>query len=298
MSLTTTQHHRGLLGLGRRVWSRLSAVVVVALLLGACTMPEVPGMPDLGEMPDLARLTDIPGVPRELAEVPGILEELGLGDLADLENLPGVDSLPFLQSEPGSLVLRGPVERALRVGETIPGTDMVLTSINQDGAVFEIAGMRSVRTYADSLDFDGAWTGVEGVTYHLRLRLYQIGRDRVRAAGVHQLAIADINPVMAAGEDGAFAPAGRELSFPTTWGLDPGEAIPGTTFTYVGPNDRGAEFAGLGEGIYPYHKVGDSVRWRGNLRRDMPADFQLRMLAYGENSARVGGIVSVYLPAP
>ncbi|MEX1018326.1 MAG: hypothetical protein WDZ49_01630 [Litorilinea sp.] len=285
--------------LWQQMWRRLWMLILPALLVGACTMPNVPGMPELSDMPeipDLTRLTDIPGIPRELADVPNLLQELGLGDLANLEDLPGLDTLPFLRSEPGALVLRGPVERGVQVGERIPGTDIVLQGITEEGAVFEIAGMRSVRTYADSLDFDGDWPGVPGVSYNLRLRLYQISRDRVRAAGVHQVGILNVAPVVGGAQPGT--PAGQELSFPSTWGLAPGAAIPGTTFTYVGVHERGAEIGGLGEGIYPYHKLGDSVRWHGQLRPDIAADYQLRMLAYGADSARVGGIVTIYLPAP
>lgn len=275
--------------------SRIMILLVCAGLLAACALPGISELRNIPGMPDLARLTDIPGIPRELADVPNLLEDLNLGDLANLENLPGIDTLPFLRTPPGALVLRGPVERNLRIGDGLAGTDIVLSGIEPDGAVFEIAGMRSVRTYADSLDFDGGWAGLEGVSYNLRLRVYQITNNSVRAAGVQQLVVPNVAPVAT----GTVAADNRiELSFPVTWGLAPGEAILGTTLRYVGMQERGAEFAGLGDGVFPFHKIGDSLRWRGNLRTDLAADYQLRVLAYGTDSARVGGVVSVWLPAP
>lgn len=280
-----------------RVWivSRIMILLVGAGLLAGCTLPGISDLRDIPGMPDLGRLTDIPGIPRELADVPNLLEDLNLGDLANLENLPGIDTLPFLRTPPGALALRGPVERNLRIGDGLAGTDIVLVGIEPDGAVFEIAGMRSVRTYADSLDFDGGWAGLEGVSYNLRLRVYQISNNSVRAAGVQQLVVPSVAPVATA----SIPVENRiELSFPVTWGLAPGEVIPGTTLRYVGMQERGAEFAGLGDGVFPFHKVGDSLRWRGNLRSDLPAEYQLRVLAYGSDSARVGGIVSVWLPSP
>lgn len=268
---------------------KLIVVLCLAAVLSACSMPQVPGMPDLG------RLTDIPGVPRELADMPELLQDLGLGELVDVDNLPGVDTLPFLRTQPGVLALRGPIEQRINVGERIPGTDIVLTGINEDGGVFEIAGMRSTRTYADSLDFDGAWPNVDGVQYSLRLRLYHIGRDSVRAAGVHQVEIRDIAPQPL--DQLSSLGQRTELSFLATWGMGLGEQIPGTTLRYVGQDDRGAEIGPVDDGMYPYHKVGDSVRWRGQLRPNIEVDYHLRMLSFGENSSRVGGIVNVRLPS-
>ena len=252
-------------------------------------------MPDLPGIPDLGRLTDIPGLPTELADVPNLLQDLGLGDLGNLEDLPGLDSLPFLRTQPGALVLRGPHERRIGVGQRIPGTDIVLRGITEDGAVFEIAGMRSVRTYADSLDFDGQWPGISGVSYNLRLRLYQIGRDSVRAVGVHQVEILNAVP-LASDPRSADMLMGTDLRFPATWGVTRGEMIPGTTLNFVGGHDRGAEIGGLGEGVYPYFKVGDSVRWQGQWRPEITVDYQLRVLAHGDDTARVGGTVRVFLP--
>lgn len=276
---------------------RLSGLVVVWLMisLAACSIPNIPQLPG---MPDLGQLPDIPGMPTELADMPGLLQDLGLGELVNLEELgldelPGLDSLPMLRTRPGALALRGPLERRIGLGEQIPGTDIVLVDIEPDGAVFQIAGLRSVRTYADSLDFDGSWGDVQGVEYSLRLRIYQIGRDSIRAAGVHQLEILESNPQPTGPIVGS---RGRtELRFPVTWGVNRGAGIPGTTLRYVGSHERGGEIGPVDDDVYPYHKVGDSIRWRGEQRPNVHTDYQLRMLSYGEQSARVGGMVVVTL---
>jgi hypothetical protein len=41
-----------------------------------------------------------------------------------------------------------------------------------------------------------------------------------------------------------------------------GETIPGTTLTFLGRTDEGAQFGGI-DG-YPFRKLGDSVVWRGS----------------------------------
>ena len=178
-----------------------------------------------------------------------MLQDLGLPDLSEIVGLPGEESLPSLIQSDGGIVFRGPSEKRINVGMRIPGTDILLTHIGEDGAEFEIAGLRSVRTIGDSLDFDGPWPGTQGVTYNLRLRIYRVADDFVRAAGVHQLEILNIEPVQRSVEL-------REpiLKFAFASGVDANNDIAGITYGYAGEDERGGQLSGLDEGRIPIPK--------------------------------------------
>lgn len=241
---------------------------------------------------DMPSLPQLPALPEELQQLPDIARQLGLPDLGSISNLPGLDALPSFSPPPGGIVFNGPTERRLNIGDRIPGTDIRLSAIQDSGAEFQIAGMRSVRTVGDSLDFDGQWPDLPGTTYNARLRLYSVGSDHVRVAGVHQLIFTQVQPVEGSLPNGAVT-----IRFPFTTHVDVGGTIAGTTLGYAGSTDRGGNITGLPTGDYPFRKVGDSIFWRGAIRPGIGADYSLRMLLYGQDGARVGGIVTLILAA-
>ncbi len=265
-----------------------SLLLTLMLFASACSRPELPEIPQLPELP---ALPDLPGVPTELEELPNLMRDLGLPDISSISNLPGLDDLPMLQTPPGAVAFSGPTEQTLSIGDRLPGTDIVLTAINNGNAEFQIAGFRSERTSGDSLDFDGAWPGIGGVDYNARFRLYYIGNSSIRAAGVHRIVIQDAQATKA-----DVTPSGNTMKFPFTVNVGTGETIAGTTLGYAGETDRGGQISGLPEGDYPFHKIGDSISWQGYVRGDIPATFNMRMLYYDANQAQVGGIVTVALP--
>jgi len=262
----------------------VAAMFVLAALVAGCSLPAPSLAPSEGEQGGLR-------LPADMGELAGMLKDLGLPELGELADLPGLDSLPTAEVVAGGIVFRGPVERKVTAGSYVPGTDLYLTRSGEGGAEFEVLGMRSVRTIGDSLDFDGPWPGLQGVEYNARLRIYQVGEGQVRAAGVHQLKITGVSP-----QKSDIAVIGQGLKFPYTAHVSAGGTIPGTTLSYVGDSERGAEFGGLEADEFPYRKVGDSVRWEGNLRSDIAAEFSLRVLYYDGQRAQVGGIVTVAAP--
>ncbi len=231
------------------------------------------------------------GLPVDFQDVIDNWQELGLPDLSDLADLPGLDSLPLLESLPGGIVYRGPVQHKINAGDKIPGTDITLLQTTEGGAEFDISGMRSVRVVGDSVDYDGEWPSLPGSTYNSRMRIYRVSDGSVRVAGVHQLAIPGINPVMT-GE----RIRGDKLTFPFVTQVSTGSTIPGTTYGYGGSHDRGAIITGISEGDYPYRKMGDSIHWRGNLRPDVPVEYNIRTIHFDDKAIQVGGVVSVQLP--
>jgi len=258
----------------------------MAFFVAACGMT----LPFVGHLPDT-----IPGVPSDLGDLQGLIGELGIPDISALANVPGLEALTGLETPIGAISFQGPIELGLATGESISGTDIHFVDSESGSRIaqFEIAGLRSPRQLGDSLDFDGTWPRTTGVTYHLRLRLYQIGDGEVRAAGVERLIIENSAPQVANVnvETGGYA-----LRFPLSATSKVGELFPGLTLGYGGQDDRGAILRGLPDGDYPYRKMGDSVEWAGLITPNIPVVYHLRMLYYQETNATLGGVVIVLLP--
>ncbi len=272
-------------------WLRPIGLLILLLGLSACSDGAVPALPELPTvaLPDL----EVPNIelPTNLPDLEAAWRDLGLPDLSEVPNLPALSDLPIQQTPPGAINYNGPTEVGLVVGDVIRGTTIELTAINDSSADFVIAGQRVTRQLGDALDYDGPFVGLSENEYSLRLRIYSIGDTTVRAAGVQQLILSEIAPTTSAGEI-----AGTTLQFPFTVGVNPGELIAGTTLRYQGGADQGAHFGGLAEDEYAYRKLGDSLVWQGQLRADIVADYQLRILFYNADQARVGGIVTLTIP--
>jgi hypothetical protein len=269
----------------KHILRRMLPLCMLIILWSGCSDVQLPSP----KLPELPKLPDLSG---EITDLTTTLRDLGLPDLSQIPNLPELADLPVQQTPPGAINYNGPMEHSLSPGDRLPGTNISLTTIGPDGAEFQIADLRSVRTIGDSLDYDGAWPGLPGAEYHLRARLYLISGNSVHVAGVHQLLLSNIQPSV----DNSVSLSGHALQFPFTVAAGAGETFPGTTLRYIGSDERGAQLGGLAEGEYPYRKVGDSIMWKGRVRTDVAASYSLRMLYYTTTQARVGGVVSVALP--
>lgn len=258
----------------------------ILTVLPGCSLLEQVFLPDGDAGPG-----EPAGLPVELQDVVDILGELGLPDISELGDLPGLDSLPLLETIPGGMVFRGPVQRRITSGDYMPGTNLRLIDAGEDVAEFDIDGLRSFRRVGDSLDFDGRWPQLPGVEYSTRLRIYQISQDRVGIAGVHQLGIRDVEP-----RKEPFDADRTGFTFPFAANVGDGEFIPGTTYGYDGVAEQGARLSGMAGDVYPYRKTGDSIVWRGALRPDIPVEYRVRVIHFDANALQVGGVVSVFLP--
>jgi len=252
--------------------------LLLALILAGCSLPSISDLP-----------VEIPGNP----QLPSLdqLRDWGLPDLSGIANLPQISELPALNVGDNAIVFAGPTERKIALGERIPGTDIVLAAITAEGAEFQIGGLRAVRALGDSLDFDGNWPNIAGVTYNLRLRVYLVSSDGVRTAGIHRLLVENI-----AAQEQAVTPQGTTLKIPYVASVNRGGWLKGNDLGYVGTTDRGAEFSGLPAGDYPYRKVGDSLLWRGFLRSDIPIEYNMRVVLYNDATVQVAGIATLQLP--
>ena len=271
----------------------ISSLIIALALLSACFGPDLPGAP---QMPQLPSPRSLPGIDELLDQLPGfdldLLRELGLPDLSDIADLPQLVDLPSLDVSENAIAFAGPTEMRIEIGDFIRGTDIQLAGIVDGRAEFLFSGLRAERIAGDSLDFDGPWPNIGGVDYLLRLRVYRVTEEYVRAAGVHHLLIEGIQPI----HQPAMALQENPLKIPYTGSVGPGEQFKGITFGYVGQGEQGAEISGIPAGDFPFRKTGDSLQWQGMLRPDLPSQFDLRIVHYGKNSVQVAGIVSLQLP--
>ena len=271
----------------------ISSLIIPLALLSACFGPDLPGAP---QMPKLPSPRSLPGVDELLDQLPGfdldLLKELGLPDLSDIADLPLLVDLPSVEVADNAIAFAGPTEMRIEIGEFIRGTDIQLSAIVDGRAQFLFSGLRAERIAGDSLDFDGTWPNIGGVNYLLRLRVYRVTEEYVRAAGVHRLVIEGIQPI----HQPAMALQENLLKVTYTGSITPGDQLKGTTFGYVGKAEQGAEISGIPAGDFPFRKTGDSLRWQGMLRPDLPSQFDLRIVHYGESSVQVAGFVSLQLP--
>lgn len=256
-------------------------LIIAPTLLSACIRPMLPDQP--------AGTTELPLPIPSLEDLSGVWRDLGLPDMPSLEELAG------LHVPDGALAFAGPIEKHLTVGERVPGTDIELTAIVSEGAEFRIAEWRSVRKLGDSLDYDGDWPDIAGVTYSLRLRVYYMGGNGVRVAGIHRLVVENVHPQSSSAS--GKRPADRVgVKFPITALFATGETMAGTTLAYGGRHPRGAYLTGLADDEYPYYKVGDSIEWQGEARRDIPIEYEVRVIFYDDTRLQTGGSVTLYLP--
>ncbi len=260
-------------------------LLFTALALSACVPSEYP---------------PLPGIPEELRAIPDALAGMDLPELSGIA-LPGLDALGVLTAPPGGIVFAGPTAPQVAAGARLPGTDITYVgkggtlgevSAENEDAIFTIAGLRSARRVGDSVDFDGAWPGIPGSIYQVRLRIYAFNDNGVWLAGVQQLLLPNIAPERGRAPDGVVT-----LRFPFVDGVeaDGSDTIHGTTFGYMGKYARGAQLSGPNESEYPYRAVGDSIAWQGTLRPEVGAKYDLRALAYGRESLRVGGTVALVM---
>jgi hypothetical protein len=175
----------------------------------------------------------------------------------------------------------------VRPGDLVPGTDTRYVGRTAEGAEFLVAGQRIVKQKADSLDWAGS--PVPGVELDLKLRIIWFTEDALYAAGKAELTISDVAPRASA------IPGDAPLSYqaPVHYSVPVEGTLPGTTLTYEGEDAAGAQFSGV-DG-YPYRRQGDSLRWEGWVRSNVAVKHELRLVQHDEQSARLMGVVRLWI---
>jgi len=198
-----------------------------------------------------------------------------------------VACLPWQRPPEGVLIYAGLTEQGIPAGAFLPGTDIQYVGMSEQGAELLIEGQRAVKQKGDSLD----WSGhpLPGTTLTLKQRIVWFSEEKLHVAGTARLAIREPQPVA--------MPFPEELSvvykLPVGYSVKRGETIPGTTISYVGSTEKGAELGGV-EG-YPYRKIADSITWEGKLLEGVFLKLMVRVARFDEEKLQVAGLATIGL---
>jgi hypothetical protein len=185
------------------------------------------------------------------------------------------------------LVYVGPTEQGVAPGEFLPGTDVQYVGLADDDAELRVGEKRALKKKGDSLDWDGH--PMSGVTLNLNQRIIWFTEEKLHAAGTARLAVDEPQP-----EEMTFPEDLPVLyKLPVTYNVKQGEVIPGTTISYVGSADQGAELDGVGD--YRYRKIADSIAWEGRLREGVYLQETLRVAFFTEEQLQVAGLATIGL---
>jgi hypothetical protein len=181
----------------------------------------------------------------------------------------------------------GPVEIGIRKGEFLPGTGIQYLGRTEDGAQVSIDGKQALKKVGDSLDW--ASEMVRGVNVDQTYRVALITEDSLHVAGTVRIIV--YQPVVQAEVVNTSAPVHFKL--PVGYHVDKDAAIPGTTITYLGKTEQGAQLGNI-EG-YAYRKLGDSIVWEGKLREGVWIELVLRTALIGDSTLDVIGTADVWI---
>jgi hypothetical protein len=177
----------------------------------------------------------------------------------------------------------------LEPGMAIPGTHLYYVGPHDGGFAVMINGQPTVKQKGDSFNWDGVIAPGVFADYNLRIVTALLGQPF--AAGTVNLSILFPFPV--------DLPTLDTTAFPLSFSgilvqhqVVVMGAVPGTTLTYLGGSEQGAEFTVSG---YRYRADGDSLVWTGQLRENVIARYNLRVGVINPTSVRVGGTVDLWI---
>jgi hypothetical protein len=181
----------------------------------------------------------------------------------------------------------GPVEMSIDAGQFLPGTDVQYVAKGTGGARLSIGGKQAIKRIGDSLDWKGDMR--RGVNVDQTYRVVLIAEEALDVAGTVRIIVS--NPTPQAGPVNESAPVHFEL--PVGYHVAKGDEIPGTTITYLGQTDQGAQLGNV-EG-YAYREVGDAIVWKGKLVEGVWIELGLRTLLFTDDNLDVAGTVDIWI---
>jgi hypothetical protein len=188
-------------------------------------------------------------------------------------------------SSSGRLVYDGAVEYTVPMGQIVPGTNIQYVGHTDEGAQVSINGQMALKKPGDSLDWKG--DVAPGVQVSMPQRMVLADENRMQTVGTVRVTITDAAPMPQ-----PFPGGGRYVyKVGSGYTVRKGDTIPGTTLTYLGKTDEGAQFSGI-EG-YPYRRIGDSVAWQGRLNGSAFLDATYRVVAYTDEVLTLAGLGTI-----
>lgn len=173
------------------------------------------------------------------------------------------------------------------VGEELPPTGIRYDRMEDRGAYLIINGQQALKKKGDSLSWSG--TPRDGVSLTLKQRVLWYTEDELHLVGTAEVEVDDVLPTAGPIDTTSLV----KYSGPVAYGVKKGRTIPGSSLTYLGEADDGAELGGLSE--YPYRMVGDSIVWEGTLRPGVYSRLDLRVAQFDDRTLRVGGVVTLWI---
>ncbi len=188
---------------------------------------------------------------------------------------------------PDRLSYNLPAAFTIERGSALLDTGIVYEASGEDGVYLLIDGQRALKRRGDSIQWQGS--PVSGTEMDLDLRILWYTDEQMHLVGRASIIVLDVNP-----QTGVMDTT-SELSFtgPVAYGIPHGGYLPGTTLTYEGETEQGAELGGL-YNEYPYRQIGDSIIWEGRLRDGVYMRVELRTVQFGDNALRVAGIATLW----
>lgn len=181
-----------------------------------------------------------------------------------------------------------PTTLSIQQGGALFSTGIVYDGHTEEGAWLVIDGQRALKRQGDSVKWGGSL--VPGTETELDLRIVWITEDKVDLAGTAKITIQDVAP-----QKGPIATSSPvTFTGPVAYGVATSSYIPGTTLTYLGQTEQGAELGGL-VNEFPYRQIGDSIIWEGTLREHVYLRAELRTVQFSTDGLRVAGVVTLWL---
>ena len=181
--------------------------------------------------------------------------------------------------------------RLLAEGEFIPGTRMRYVGSEGNSYIVEIDGLTATKQTADSFSWKGLIAPAVVARYNLRLTSSLLSND-LAAVGPVEIMILSPNPTQLPNTN----PPASDIEFEElliNYNVPAGFTVPGTTLSYVGMTEDGAELAGTSG--YPYFQQGDSLVWVGQLRDNVILRYDLRIISTSADSIRLTGVAKLWI---
>lgn len=181
-----------------------------------------------------------------------------------------------------------PTTLSIERGAALYGTNIVYESFSEDGVWLVIDGQRALKRKGDSVSWAGSFR--PETETELDLRVIWTTEEKVDLAGTAKVTVNNVVPQ----KRGIATTSPITFSGPVAYGVAKDSFIPGTTLSYVGATEQGAQLAGL-DADYPYRQIGDSILWEGTLRDGVYLRAELRTVQFDNNGLRLAGISTLWL---
>jgi len=194
------------------------------------------------------------------------------------------------------VVFTAPYRAVLDEGEDVPGAQLHYVGQDDEGIHVRIGGEDTYKKTGDSFNWrgpailDAGGALAAGVELDYKLRVVGVVLDVFQAWGDVDIIVSDPAPVVADLPDEAPLTFSAAIA---TYSVAKGAVIPGTTYTYLGQSEKGAEFGGL-DG-YAYREVADSLDWSGQIRANVYSDLSLRVSSIKDEQVTLVGTATIWL---